>query len=253
MQSSCLSPTEKFSPFSSTSACSLCGNFRICRVGRTREVTRACGRGGGIGRPLRRPLCLAPLVSAPLSSPPTPAGSRSASALSWRPGPAPGAAARSQAFACPPSPTSAVSSAHTEPAPWCPGVIPSHETGPPCGASVVPGGRRLRESGQARPRLRSPSCSGRSSPGRPRSARPCAGQRGPGSTCPGRRPCSVTTRLGSLSQPRRGRGRGRGPGVTEATDPRRAFPGPGGTCPFCRQQSGFCLGPPAPQPPSPGA
>lgn len=32
MQSSCRSPTEKFEPFSVTSACKPCGNFEICDI-----------------------------------------------------------------------------------------------------------------------------------------------------------------------------------------------------------------------------
>lgn len=113
----------------------------------------------------------------------------------------------------------------------------------------MPGGGACGRGGQARSRLRSPSCSGRSSPERPRSARPCAGQRGPGSTCPGRRLCSVTTRLGSLSRPRRGRG----PGVTEATDPAMGISRAGWYLSLLQAAAGFCLGPPVPQPPSPGA
>lgn len=49
MHSSCLSPTEKFSPFSSTSACSLWGNFKICNIGE--HEMRVCGGARCRGRP----------------------------------------------------------------------------------------------------------------------------------------------------------------------------------------------------------
>lgn len=39
MHSSCLSPTEKFSPFSTTRACSLSGNLEICNAGEDTDYT----------------------------------------------------------------------------------------------------------------------------------------------------------------------------------------------------------------------
>lgn len=187
MQSNCLSPTEKFSPFSSTSACSLCGNFRICRSGRQ---GRSRGPAGGRTNPSGGPCASCPSSVSLRSSPPTHTRRtlQPVPVLEAWPCPSEPAAARPRAL--PPPPPLLC----PQPTLSLPPGVPSHETRPPCpSVSVVPGGRRLRERRPSPEPLRSPSCSGRSSPGRPRSPHPCAGQRGPGSTCPGRRPCSATT------------------------------------------------------------